>query len=392
MKRKGESGQVIPLVALSLTVLMGAGGMAVDHGYWQYAQRQQQNAADSAAIGGAQALSAPGCNNQSIAQAAAQSDAASNGFASTQVTANNPPQSGPYASNTCAVQVTVTGKYPKFFTQIFGLGQLNESTTATALLVNNSNTTAIMLGGNNTNSTITGNINGPTISFETNGTFTCGSNTINVASIGYAGNSPSCTSAKFTGGTPQQQWPVVNPCPSIAGCNYLTNNPPSTTNCTSLKANMNDTLSPGCYNAFTVGGCGTVKLNPGVYVLNGTSSMAGTSFTGSGVTFYVTANATPPDFSSAQSAVMTPPTSGNETGVLYYQVPANTKAPDFSGSSVNWSGLVYAPTATGVNFNGAKGNYTLLIVGSANLNDSSGYTFAAPPTGGSLIENVVLAQ
>jgi hypothetical protein len=390
MKRKSESGQVIPLVALSLTVLMGAGGMAVDHGYWQYTQRQQQNAADSAAIGGAQSLSVPGCNNQAIAKAAAQSDAASNGFASSQVNVTNPPASGPYASNPCAVQVTVQGTYPKFFTRIFGGSTLAESTTATALLVNNSSNSIVMLGNNQT-STLTGNITGG-ITIQTNGTITCGSNTINVVAIGYAGSPPSCTNANFTGGTPKQQVPVVNPCPEIAGCNYLANNPPSTTNCSSLKANMNDTLSPGCYNAFTVGGCGTVKLNPGVYVLNGTSSMANTSFTGTGVTFYVTANATPPDFSSAKDATISPPTSGNEAGVLYYQVAANTQAPNFAGSSVHWSGLVYAPTASGVNFNGAKGDYTLLIAGSANLNDSSGYTFGTPPTGGSLIENVVLAQ
>jgi len=391
MKRKSESGQVIPLVALSLTVLMGAGGMAVDHGYFQYTQRQQQNAADSAAIGGAQSLSVPGCNNPGIATAAAQSDAASNGFASG-VTVSNPPASGAYSSNPCAVQVTVQGAYPKFFTRIFGgSSNLAESTTATALLVNNSSNSVVLLGSNLT-SNFTSNITGSGITISTNGTITCGSNTINVAAIGYAGSPPSCTNAKFPSATPAPQVPVANPCPEIAGCNYLANNPPSTTNCSSLKANMNDTLSPGCYNAFTVGGCGTVKLNPGLYVLNGTSSMAGTSFTGSGVTFYVTSNATPPDFSSASSAVMTPPTSGNYTGVLYYQVPANTKAPDFSGSSVDWSGLVYAPTATGVNFNGAKGHYTLLIAGSANLNDSSGYTFSTPPAGGSLIESVVLAQ
>ena len=89
---------------------------------------------------------------------------------------------------------------------------------------------------------------------------------------------------------------------------------------------------------------------------------------------------------------MTPPTSGSYNGVLYYQVPANTKAPDFSGSSINFKGLVYAPTATGVNFDGAKGNYMLGVFGTANLSDTSTYTFGTPPAGSTLIKNVVLAR
>ena len=35
MNRTDQKGQIIPLIAISMTALMGAGGMAVDHGYWQ---------------------------------------------------------------------------------------------------------------------------------------------------------------------------------------------------------------------------------------------------------------------------------------------------------------------------------------------------------------------
>src|SRR5271170_2130390 len=103
LRRTGQRGQIIPLVAVTLTALMGFSGMAVDNGYWQYTQRQQQNAADSAAIGGAQALAVAGCGSQSAAQTAAYNDATSNGFTTggtTTVTAANPPTSGAYAGNT----------------------------------------------------------------------------------------------------------------------------------------------------------------------------------------------------------------------------------------------------------------------------------------------------
>ena len=44
--RHRERGQVLPLIALCLAVLMGFAGVAVDVGYWEYQQREQQNAAE----------------------------------------------------------------------------------------------------------------------------------------------------------------------------------------------------------------------------------------------------------------------------------------------------------------------------------------------------------
>lgn len=397
MRRRREAGQIIPLIAISMTAIMGFGGMAVDHGYWQYQLRQQQNAADGAAIGGAQALALAGCPNQTAAYAAADSDASSNGFTNgvngVTVTPNNPPQGGPYASNNCAVSVTIAASHPAFFARVLGFKQMNESTTATAQIVSNNNSGFVGLSQSST-STYTGSISGSGVNFYSNGSITCGSNTINVGAMTYGkGKTVSCSNATFSAATPSPTYPVPNPCPEIAGCNYLTNNPPPVTNCQSLQSgNMNPTISPGCYNNLSVGGCGTVTLQPGTYVLNGTSNFAGSSFVGSGVTFYVTASATPPDFSTANSATISPPTTGSQKGVLYYQVSSNSGAPNFAGSSVHWNGLVYAPTANNVNFNGAKGDYTLLVVGSANLDDSSGYTFATPAPGSSLLHGVVLGQ
>ena len=101
MRRSREAGQVLPLIALSLAVLMGFAGMGVDVGYWQYHQREQQSAADAAALGGAQQLIYSGCGNQAVAQSAAYTDSASNGFTNgangITITVTNPPASGAYA-------------------------------------------------------------------------------------------------------------------------------------------------------------------------------------------------------------------------------------------------------------------------------------------------------
>jgi hypothetical protein len=389
----GERGAILPLVAISLTVLLGFTGMSVDVGYWEYQQRQQQNAVDSAAIGGAQALDAAGCPSQSVALAAAQTDALDNGFPNNDVTVNNPPTSGPYSGNNCAVSVSITGTKPSMFARLFGLTSVSETTSATAQLVSTNNACIYLLSTTAKSTFAGGNVNASGCSIIINNTATfSGSQTINAGSIGYGGAAPTISGTKFSGATPAPMVQAPNPCPEINGCNYLANNPPSTSSCQSLQGNMNQTIYPGCYNALTVGSCGTVTLEPGVYVLNGTSDFSNSSFVGSGVTFYVTSNGTAPDFSASRSATISPPTSGTYDGVLYYQVPGNTSAPNLSGSSVHFNGLVYAPGATGVNFNGAQGDYTVLVLGSANLNSSSGYTFATPPNGSTLVQNVVLTQ
>jgi hypothetical protein len=401
-RRHGQSGQIVPLVAISLTALMGFSGMAVDRGYWSYQQRQQQSATDAAAVGGAQALAEAGCPSSASAQSAAYNDATNNGYTNgssmigrtTNVVVSNPPASGAYSGNDCAVSVTISAAHQSFFSRVLGVSNMEMSTTATAELISNNPTTMTFLGtGTTTLGGSGGTISATGGGISTNGTFTCGSGTtITAGSIGYAGTTaPSCSKTTFTAATPAPSAPVQNPCPEISGCNYLANNPPSTSNCQTLQANMNPTIEPGCYNELSVGTCGTVTLEPGVYVLNGTSNFSGSSFVGSGVTFYVTSSGTPPDFSNSTSATISPPTSGNEANVLYYQVPANTAAPNFAGSSVHWKGLVYAPTANNVPFNGAQGDYTVLILGSGNLSSTS-YTFQTPPTGATLLKNVVLAQ
>jgi len=392
----GQRGAVLPLVAISLTVLLGFGGMSVDVGFWQYQQRQQQNAVDSAAIGGAQALDAAGCPAPATAQAAADTDAASSGgYTPSQVTVNNPPASGPYASNNCAVSVSIKGTKPSFFSQLFGIPSVKETTSATAELVSTNNACIYLLSTTAVSTFSGGNVSAPNCSIIINNTATfSGSQTISAGSIGYGGSTPPTISGTtFSGATPAPMLQAPNPCPEIPGCATLASNPPSASGCQSLAgSNMNPTISPGCYNNLTVGSCGTVTLQPGVYVLNGTSDFSNSRFVGTGVTFYVTANGTAPDFSAALSATISPPTSGTYDGVLYYQVPGNTTAPNLSGSSVHFNGLVYAPGANGVNFNGAQGDYTVLVLGSANLNSSSGYTFGTPPSGSTLVQNVVLTQ
>ena len=209
--------------------------------------------------------------------------------------------------------------------------------------------------------------------------------------IGYAGSpAPNENGANFTNATPVPMLIVSDPCPEIPGCAYLTANPPPTSSCTAYNGNgYNGALTHGCYSNLNLNGA-TVTLS-GTYVLTGGSNFNGARITGSGVTIYVTSSGTPPNFNGA-SVSLSPPTSGNQTGVLYYQVPANTGSANFNGASQQYSGLLYAPTATLVNFNGSAGGYVVLVFGAVNFNGSTTQEFATSPPGQSLITEAVVAQ
>jgi Putative Flp pilus-assembly TadE/G-like len=385
-------GQVLPLVAISLAVLMGFAGMAIDVGVAEYQQRQQQNATDAAAIGGAQQMIYSGCGS-SAATTAAQSDAATNGYTNgaNGVTVQVGAPSGPYASNNCALQVQITNsKTPTFFMKLFGKSSLSESTTAVAAVEANNNGCIYMLSATSDVSFSGDSLNAPHCGMLMNGTASFSGSTIDLANIGYAGAKPSEAGTTFTEASPQPMLPVANPCPEIAGCAYLAANPPSSTACSNFsEAGYSGSVSAGCYSSFSCAGC-TLTLNPGLYVFTGSISLSGVTMSGSGVTLYAAGTATP-SFAGA-SVSLSPPTTGNYAGVLYYQVPSNTSDPSFSGSSNNLSGLIYAPGAQNVSFAGASGNYVVLVFGSMSQAGTSSGGFGGPPVGGSLIKNVVLVQ
>ncbi len=400
MRSSRESGQVLPLIAICLTAIMGFAGMSVDVGYFEYHQRQQQSAADAAAVGGAQQLVYSGCPNSGAATTAADADSANNGFTNgvnnVTVAVNNPPASGPYAGNSCAVSVQVQAKAPTFFTRLFGLSGA-ESTQAVALVTANNVPPPCFLAVSATaSSTFNGDtVTGPGCAFLMNDTAIFnGDPKFDAASIGYGGAAPIENGTTFTAATPAPMLKLADPCPEITGCAYQAANPPPATSCKSLNDNglSNITIQPGCYSSFTLNGCSNVTFAPGQYVFNGSTDINGTNgITGDGVTFYVTASGTPPTFNGA-GVNLSAPTTGPNTGVLYYQVPSNTNSPDFNGSSMKLSGLIYAPGATRVTFNGTNGGYLLIVVGAATFNGSAAYDLATPPPGQSLIKQAVLAQ
>ncbi|MFZ0574028.1 MAG: Tad domain-containing protein [Candidatus Cybelea sp.] len=399
--RFSERGSAMPLIAICLLVFMGSGAMAVDVGELKYQQRQQQSATDAAALGGAQQLAVTGCGNSSAATTAADNDATDNGFvngAKATVYVQNPPASGgPYGGNTCAVEVQITQNYATWFLRLFGYQTGMAETTQAIASANSSGNGCIYLLSPTVTSIFNGDtVNSPHCGILINDTATFnGDPTFDTNYIGYAGAAPIENGTTFTQATPAPMLPVADPCPEISGCASLTNNPPASTGCSSPTYNGTPTvnLQPGCFSSIIVNGCTTVNFAPGTYVFTGTTIINGeTNVTGSGVTLYVTASGTPPTFNGIPNVSLSPPTSGSDEGVLYYQVPANTQNPIFNGTSQNLSGLIYAPGATHATFNGTGGGYLVMVLGAATFNGSSAYDFATPPPDQALIKQAVLGE
>jgi hypothetical protein len=373
--------------------------MSIDAGYLEYRQRQQQSAADAAAIGGAQQLVYNGCGDSSAAYTAANADAATNGFANggnVTVTPNNPPTTGPYANNSCAVQVQITNKHTQtFLSRIFGWNSgMTETTQATAEVVPaRSPAPGLFIMGTGTQNFSDAQVSAP-YGIAINGSANFNDASVTAPNIGYAGGTPSETGAKFGSAKPSKMLPVADPCPEIAGCAYLANNPPSTTNCQTYTGSRG-TVPAGCYNNLNLSNA-NVTLS-GTYVLNGTSNFNGANITGDGVTIYVTPNGTPPDFNGAMISLAAP-SSGDTIGVLYYQVPSNTGNANFNGGCMpNISGLIYSPGSTGLKVNGSGsggpsgGGYVPVVTGGLDTTGNPS-TFGPPPSGGSLFRQAVLVQ
>src|SRR5579863_9751731 len=123
-------GQVMVLICVSLIALVGMVAVVTDFSFMQHQRNMMQTAADSAAMAGAEELS------YGDLVAAGKADAASNGYTdgSNKVTVsmNNPPSTGPNASNSGYVEAIVSEPAPTYFLRVLGVNTMTVSARAVA--------------------------------------------------------------------------------------------------------------------------------------------------------------------------------------------------------------------------------------------------------------------
>lgn len=401
-ERIGKRGQVLPFIGICFMVLMGVGAIAVDITYIDYQQMRMQSAVDAAAVAGAQQLVAHGCPDQADAKTAAQNDSQIDSFTAgtgVLVQVDNPPTitDGPYQGDNCAVYVNI--KVPQtttWFLKLFNAPSgMPVSVTAVAEMQTTNPGCIYLLNPGVSSSFTNSTITAPSCSILLNDTASASGATIKAQSIGYAGTAPS--GGTYPVATPTPMIQSQDPCPEIAGCAAIVASPPSVSGCAAVSLPTGGTISPGCYSSLTLSGA--VTLNPGTYVLNGSSSFSGATLTGTGVTFYVTATGSPADFSAVApgSSLSPPSSSGTYPDVLYYQVPTNVGTsgyPKFTGGLTNISGLIYASGATNASYCCTTGNVILVFGGATFLSTSGGMTgnTVTIPSSLNIVRRVVIVE
>lgn len=123
-QRRGEQGQVLPLLALLLPILLMMLGLTIDIGFAQANQRRMQTAADMAALGGARSMST--LRDVVVAEAISQDLLGNNGadVALSQIRIS--PQDG-------AITVVARQEMPTVFLALVNIPTVDVAASATAV-------------------------------------------------------------------------------------------------------------------------------------------------------------------------------------------------------------------------------------------------------------------
>jgi len=344
---KQESGNILTLVAVSMGVLGGFIGLALDAGNAIVQQRAAQTAADAAALGGVREADWA-VNDGTTITKAAQTASANNGFKDgsngVTVTVNNGPASGPHAANANYVEVIVQKSVPTTFMAL--LNQKSITIKARAVAGPGANAGCVYtLGttGNGIDNTGTSAINLTHCTIyddsadSTKGITSSGGGSITATSInvvgGYSGGG-SFTPTPTTGVMPVGDPLAYLPAPTV----------PATCGAAQSFQSGSNSLSPGCYSGLSLSSSAALSLSPGVYVVNGNFSITGSaSMSGSGITFYVTGTT---KLAGSGTLNISAPTSGTYNGIIYFQSRTDSNSASFTGGSGSTvGGIFYAPAA-----------------------------------------------
>jgi len=409
--------------------LIGMGALAIEIGFVIYKQRQMQSAADAAAYSAVIAKSTGyPATFATEADAVAAQVGFVNGANGVTITVNNPPQNGANVGNNSAVEAIITQDqtpYLKLVT-LFGSPSVNVwvhavatigsgggcawqlspsanpgvtiSNGATVTMVScglnvcsTGNTALSMSGGTHLNLTnASGQLSSSNpVSVAGKASITNGAQINNVASC----SAPTCKASQGACAANVDPYAGV-PMPTMpTGCSNGTNKSYG-------YSSGVQTLNPGVWcNGVTFGSSANIKMNPGVYWVNGgTFSVGGAVvMNGTGVTIVLTGTATdgysPPyaiaSIGNGATVNLTAPlpTSGLGTqGIVFFgdrSGPANPGSNFGGGASMNITGAIYLPSQT-VQFSNGISNpsgCTQLIAGTMQFAGGADFSNNCAGTG-----------
>lgn len=387
-----QTGQSVVLAAFSMALLIGFVALVIDVGTLFVEKRQEQNAADAAALAGAGVLLRTGSTTQAIA--AARSWAEENGYdndGNTAVTVNIPPTSGAHAGDPKFTEVKITREIGTFFAAVlgrsnwdvearaaagitsvpqdYGIIALNRTACPAIQFVGNANITVNNAGIMDNSSCTTGNqafyVQGnatitSTVNHVVGGTKLVGNVTVTPpTSHAYSIEDP-------LAGVGYPTPPVVSrACPSLNGNGNYTFQP-GVYDCTiNPNGNWTITFAPGDYlitGGIVLNGNLTASFGSGVYTLRGEGlkALGNTRITAEGSTFYIESGCL--NLTGNQSMRFTAPSSGNYSGIAFFQNRSNTCTAQLSGNSASdGRGTVYIPSAQ-IDFQGNTSSTSFQLI------------------------------
>lgn len=365
-----ERGQILPLVALSLVVLIGCAAFAADLGYLRFQQRAQQIATDGAAIAGANELTYGSARVTSGAKMDATSNGYTDGSNNVTVTVNHPPASGAYSGVNTAVEVIITKtNLPVFLSGVLGFASPQISTRAVG--ASNPNELGCVYALKNAGITLNGGggggINAPACGIEANGDLkVTGQANVDARFVGYTGTAPG--GGSYPEGQPMKiSVPIADPCLTYPSCSYLTTLAVGQLPCADATTQNSNALPPGRYcHAVS----GNVTFAPtaasALYIFD--AGVPSGNMSGTGVTIYNNSGSGI-SWSGNVNVMVTAPTSGPTSGMVYFQPASDSGAVIKNGQSgsVDFEGGFYAPSAQ-VTMNGNLPSVSLFVAGSIVMN------------------------
>jgi hypothetical protein len=365
---RSSRGNVIVAAAASLPVVIGGAGLATDTLQWALWKRQLQRQADSAALSGAFALAQ---DKSAATSANADITRTSEVTLSAAPVIETPPSTGAGAGNNSAVRVVVQTSRNLAFSSLFLSSAPTIKAESTAAIVQNGQYCVIALEPTTTvgitmsgNATVNMGCGMATNSKSSNAVSAGGSSSITATPIAAVGTV--VPSGNYNGDTtfkshqiPQKDPFASVPDPDISGMSCNT--------AVSLGPHDEQTISAGCYKSFNVKG--TLRMNPGVYYVDGGSFSVGAqgSVIGEGVTIILTsknidsnpASVATVDMNGGAEISLSAPTSGTYAGLIFYQ---DRRAADgtnkVNGNSNSfYQGALYFPKQQ-LTFNGTAGMST----------------------------------
>ena len=127
-----DRGQILVLFAGGILAIMLVAALAFDTGVMLVERRDQQNAADAAALAGARYLPANPAQAESAARDLATRNGFTNGVESATVSVYIPPISGEFVGRSGFIQVAIASTRPSIFAGVMGVGGWNVGASAVA--------------------------------------------------------------------------------------------------------------------------------------------------------------------------------------------------------------------------------------------------------------------